>query len=177
MQCQDFDECLETTDNDCDQICQNTQGSYICTCFDGFTRYLIEDRYYCLGIWSNWSEWTECDQAAPCSTQVRTRQRQCQSGVCQPFLTYNSKTTYFCDQYNETTNICTSFSSCESPGQTCSLKTRPELLVKKYKIAFNVPGLEDGPEEIENFKQALIAKVLLETKGKGFAENIKIIFP
>ena len=42
----DIDECLEELDG-CDQICTNTDGSYDCTCMDGYE--LESDNHTCTG--------------------------------------------------------------------------------------------------------------------------------
>ncbi|CAL1536770.1 unnamed protein product [Lymnaea stagnalis] len=36
LQCQDIDECAETSLNDCDQKCNNVDGGYNCTCYAGY---------------------------------------------------------------------------------------------------------------------------------------------
>ena len=45
--CLDIDECL-SPDNGCEQICNNTVGSYVCSCMNGFT--LNADGRTCDGI-------------------------------------------------------------------------------------------------------------------------------
>ena len=42
----DIDECLEELDG-CEQICTNTDGSYYCTCMDGYE--LGSDNHTCTG--------------------------------------------------------------------------------------------------------------------------------
>ena len=42
----DIDECSDGS-NFCEQLCNNTRGSYVCTCFDGYT--LINDSISCQG--------------------------------------------------------------------------------------------------------------------------------
>ena len=42
----DIDECIEELDG-CDQICTNTDGSYYCTCMDGYE--LESDNQTCTG--------------------------------------------------------------------------------------------------------------------------------
>ena len=41
----DTDECINEDDN-CTQLCYNTEGSYSCSCQDG---YFLQDYYDCLG--------------------------------------------------------------------------------------------------------------------------------
>ena len=41
-----MNECEEV--NDCQQICENTVGSYICSCNEGFT--LADDNRTCIGM-------------------------------------------------------------------------------------------------------------------------------
>ena len=42
----DIDECEGV--NDCQQLCENTVGSYVCSCNEGFT--LAEDSRNCTGM-------------------------------------------------------------------------------------------------------------------------------
>ena len=44
--CTDVDECEEGGANDCQQLCDNTEGSYVCSCTDGFT---LADSSNCTG--------------------------------------------------------------------------------------------------------------------------------
>lgn len=44
----DIDEC-ELDATLCDQVCENTEGSFFCTCFAGFER--IEEDDKCQGYW------------------------------------------------------------------------------------------------------------------------------
>ncbi len=44
--CADIDEC-STTINNCQQVCTNTEGSYSCSCSEGFT--LATDGRNCTG--------------------------------------------------------------------------------------------------------------------------------
>ena len=43
----DFDECVNEMDNNCAQMCQNTNGSYSCECRDGYS--LASNGYSCSG--------------------------------------------------------------------------------------------------------------------------------
>ena len=43
----DVDEC-KTSNGQCDDICTNTDGSYQCSCHDGYT--LAKDNLYCTGM-------------------------------------------------------------------------------------------------------------------------------
>ena len=43
----DFDECVNEMDNNCAQMCQNTNGSYSCECRDGYS--LASNGYSCYG--------------------------------------------------------------------------------------------------------------------------------
>ena len=45
--CNDVNEC-EEENGGCDQRCDNTDGSYVCTCNDGY--YLDEDKHSCHDI-------------------------------------------------------------------------------------------------------------------------------
>ena len=42
----DIDECFDEDHNNCTQLCYNTEGSYSCSCQDG---YYLQDYYKCLG--------------------------------------------------------------------------------------------------------------------------------
>ena len=44
----DINECADDTLNDCDQICINTNGSYVCECDSGYL--LNDDLITCSGI-------------------------------------------------------------------------------------------------------------------------------
>ena len=44
----DIDECGDNSTNDCDQMCTNTAGSYLCRCGGGFT--LDQDGKRCNGM-------------------------------------------------------------------------------------------------------------------------------
>ena len=44
----DIDECSNSSTNDCDQMCTNTAGSYLCRCGRGFT--LDQDGKHCNGM-------------------------------------------------------------------------------------------------------------------------------
>ncbi|KAI6647127.1 Tyrosine kinase receptor Cad96Ca [Oopsacas minuta] len=46
--CVDMDECSNSADNNCDQVCTNTNGSYTCSCNTGFT--LNSDMSTCSGV-------------------------------------------------------------------------------------------------------------------------------
>ncbi|KAI6658140.1 Tyrosine kinase receptor Cad96Ca [Oopsacas minuta] len=46
--CVDMDECSNSADNNCDQVCTNTNGSYTCSCNIGFT--LDSDMSTCSGV-------------------------------------------------------------------------------------------------------------------------------
>ena len=48
--CIDINECLETNGH-CSHTCYNTDGSYYCTCNDGF--FLLEDKAGCTGVHCN----------------------------------------------------------------------------------------------------------------------------
>ena len=45
----DIDECVDTY-HGCHHSCQNTNGSYVCTCYDGFI--LAEDGRSCEGTYA-----------------------------------------------------------------------------------------------------------------------------
>ena len=44
--CTDMDECLLSI-HQCDMICENTEGSYVCSCGEGYQ--LDTDEYTCIG--------------------------------------------------------------------------------------------------------------------------------
>ena len=46
MQIQDINECA-TNNGSCDHICTNTNGSYTCSCYDGYS--LLTNGYSCSG--------------------------------------------------------------------------------------------------------------------------------
>ena len=39
----DIDECAEGTSH-CEQICTNTNGSFVCSCFDGFLLNMVDNK-------------------------------------------------------------------------------------------------------------------------------------
>lgn len=50
----DIDECA-TGENQCNQKCNNTEGSYLCSCVDGFR--LDTDNVTCIGrIWNEYKK-------------------------------------------------------------------------------------------------------------------------
>ena len=55
----DIDECAAETDN-CDQVCTNDDGSYVCSCNSGFT--LASDGLTCLDIDECMSGANNCEQ-------------------------------------------------------------------------------------------------------------------
>ncbi|XP_054275840.1 fibrillin-1-like [Macrosteles quadrilineatus] len=59
QQCTDINECLNNNGN-CTQICQNTEGSFSCTCFTGFEK--IEPSQTCLDMNECANNVSVCDQ-------------------------------------------------------------------------------------------------------------------
>jgi hypothetical protein len=55
--CQDFDECQIIYYNNCDQLCVNTPGAFVCNCTTGY--YLAEDNGSCVDI-------DECEKHSDC---------------------------------------------------------------------------------------------------------------
>ncbi len=47
----DFDECLVPGTNNCEQDCTNNDGSYNCSCFNGYT--LLSNGFQCEGMWKH----------------------------------------------------------------------------------------------------------------------------
>ena len=46
--CTDINECLQSP-SPCEQNCHNTEGSFMCSCHDGYL--LADDQQSCNGMW------------------------------------------------------------------------------------------------------------------------------
>jgi len=64
--CEDIDECASVLINECDQICENTVGSYTCACRPGYNpvyNELLQRNSDCVlipCIWNAWNPWSTC---------------------------------------------------------------------------------------------------------------------
>ncbi|XP_052261338.1 mucin-like protein [Dreissena polymorpha] len=106
--CQDVDECLQTTPKVCDQICTNKVGSYTCSCNSGYM--LQPDLKTCLDYDECALNEDDCDSAATCTNTVGSFNCTCKTGYSGTGISGE------CADVNE----CTSLSKPCPDNSTCT---------------------------------------------------------
>ncbi|XP_072020294.1 uncharacterized protein [Amphiura filiformis] len=77
--CFDFNECADEIANDCNQTCDNTLGSYECSCNEGYQLYI--DNKACIDIDECLEfDTNECDDNATCSNTIGSYECPCNNG-------------------------------------------------------------------------------------------------
>ncbi|KAH9523872.1 hypothetical protein Btru_047284, partial [Bulinus truncatus] len=116
--CEDIDECKLGT-HKCQHTCMNTEGSYNCRCFYGFTLSdnrldCVQDKPVCVGLIS-----INCSQGCTLDDVTNAAKCFCYAGY---ELQSDNKTCSDIDECNSTSASCSSNAQClnDAPGFHCS---------------------------------------------------------
>jgi hypothetical protein len=118
--CSDIDECANDNDNNCDQLCNNTEGSFLCYCQSGYK--LNADGQSC-------DDLNECltPQRCPALTQV------C-SNIPGSFLCLCPPETYFIDSTCRVLKDGETPPTTEPPFSTSSTMSSPSMVTQDISI-------------------------------------------